>query len=139
VITAVDTSVLVDVFAADPEFGPPSREALSRCLREGSLVASEVVWAEVCAGFPEASAALDALDRLGVLFAPLDESAARAAGTAWRQYRSRGGSRQRVIADFMIGAHACALADRLLTRDRGYYRAYFAELSLLEPGPPGHR
>lgn len=48
-------------------------------------------------------------------------------------YRKSGGSRERVIADFMIGAHALANADRLLTRDRGFYRKYFKQLRVLDP------
>jgi hypothetical protein len=127
--------VLVDVLSADPKFGPTSREAVRSCLREGGLTACEVVWAETAAGFPAVADASVALDRLGVRFTALDVAASEHAATAWRDYRQRGGRRDRVIADFLVGAHASATADRLLTRDRGFYRAYFADLPILDPSP----
>lgn len=133
-ITAVDTSVLLDIFGADSEFGPRSAAAMRGCLAEGSLVACEVVWAETAASFATKTAAEAAFTGLRVDFSPLDASTSLAVGQAWRTYRKAGGSKERVIADFLIGAHALAHADQLLTRDRGFYRRYFDELRIVDPG-----
>lgn len=125
--------MLIDVFGADPGFGERSREALRECLAEGGLVACDVVWAEVTAAFADAATARGALERLGVAFSALDAPAALAAGEAWAAYRRGGGRRDRVIADFLIGAHASTAADRFLTRDRGVYRRYFEDVVLVDP------
>lgn len=132
-ITSVDTSVLLDVFGADDVFLERSRDALRRAIRDGGLVACDVVWAEISGFFPQRELAMDAMERVGIAFDPLDRDAALVAGGAWREYRKRGGKRTRVIADFLIGAHAQRRADRLLTRDRGFYRAYFRRLNVLDP------
>ena len=132
-ITAVDTSVLLDLFGADPTFGPPSRKAISSCLSEGQLIACEVVWAEVAGFFPSPDAAQGAMNRLGLEFSAIGLEAALVASTAWKGYRNRGGKRDRVVADFLIGAHAFSQAERLLTRDRGFYRTYFSRLRVLDP------
>jgi hypothetical protein len=139
VITAVDTSVLLDVFGADAEFGPRSAAALRVCLAEGSLIACEVVWAETAASFATDVAAEQALNGLRVGFSATDDSIALAVGRAWRAYRKAGGTRERVVADFLVGAHALARADRLLTRDRGFYRSYFAGLPIVDPGDEPER
>ncbi len=132
-ITAVDTGVLIDVFGADPIHHEASAMALRQGIREGRLIACSPVWAEVSAAFPSAAAAAAAMASLGVSFDPLTASTASAAGDAWRSYRSQGGTRRRVIADFLIGCHGSSQADRLLTRDRGFYRTYFDSLTILEP------
>jgi predicted nucleic acid-binding protein len=139
VITAVDTNVLLDVFSDDTEFGRRSANALRRCIAEGSLLACDVVWAETGAWFPDATAAEHALSRLRVDYSPLAAATALAAGSAWQAYRQDGGTRERVVADFLIGAHAAAQADRLLTRDRGFYRSYFARLPIIDPGDEPER
>lgn len=131
-ITAVDTSVLLDIFGADPAFGSRSKSALRSCVSEGSLVACEVVWAEVAGFFPSPEAAQEAMGRLGVEFSAIELETALAASASWKKYRGRGGRRDRVAADFLIGAHASLQANRLLTRDRGVYRAYFSSLKVID-------
>jgi predicted nucleic acid-binding protein len=132
VITAVDTSILLDLFTDDERHGPAAARALRASLDQGRLVACEAVWAEVCALFSEGKGP-EVLGRLGVEYDPLGIQAATRAGTLWAAYRAAGGPRTRVVADFLIGAHAYVQADHLLTRDRGFYRAYFRDLAVLEP------
>jgi hypothetical protein len=76
VITSVDTSVLLDVFNADPSFGPRSSAALRRCLREGRVTACDVVWAELGAFFASSEAIGDAMRSVGVEFDALTIDAA---------------------------------------------------------------
>lgn len=135
--TAVDSSVLLDVLGADSRFGEVSRGALRAAYDAGALVACEVVWAEVRAHFPSDDAFAAALGLLGVRFEPLSPEAALAAGRLWRESRQGGkGGRSRVVADFLIGAHALFQAEALLTRDRGFYRRYFGDLRLIDPTQP---
>lgn len=135
-ITAVDTNVLLDLFGADPVFGPRSQQTLRSSLAEGRLIACEVVWTEVASFFASLKAAREAMERLGVEFSPVARETALAASQVWKLYRNRGGQRTRVAADFLIGAHAQLQAERLLTRDRGFYRSYFSRLRLLDPTKP---
>lgn len=133
-ITAIDTNVLLDILGGDPKFGQLSAGALRRCISEGAVVACEVVWAETAIFFEKESQYLKAMETLGIAFDPIAQGAALRAGSVWRQYRGNGGKRTRVAADFLIGAHAVSECNRLLTRDRGFYRSYFKGLKVLDPG-----
>ena len=128
-ITAIDTSVLLDVFLPDPQFGRQSLEVLKSCTREGALVISEIVYAELACAFKEERIMQGVLERSGIQLHPSDRKTLWKAGELWKQYRVRIGTsstkQQRILADFWIGAHALLQADRLLTRDRGFYRDYF--------------
>ena len=55
------------------------------------------------------------------------------AGHMQRRFRDRGGRRERVVADFLIGAHALLQSDALVTRDAGFYRDYFKGLKVIVP------
>ena len=132
-ITGVDTSVLIDVFRDDPDRGRLAADVLRRCIRDGRLVACDIVWAELAGFFPSQDLLDVAMSRLDIGFLPMERSAALCAGAMWRKYRAQGGKRERIIADFLIAAHARVQCDRLLTRDRGFCRDYFKDLTVIDP------
>ena len=131
-ITAVDTSVLLDVFLPDDKHGPRSREWLRNAYDRGAILVCDVVYAELVPAFQNRASLEDALKRISVTISPINTAFAYEAGARWLQYRRAGGRRNRIIADFLIGAHAVATADAFLTRDRGFYATYYPELKGLE-------
>ena len=127
-ITAVDTSVLLDVFLPDERHGHESRDRLRAAYDAGAVVVSDVVYAELAAVFPDQATLDDALDEIAATTSGIDKAMAFEAGLRWKRYRQAGGPRTRIIADFLIGAHALAVADTFLTRDRGFYATHYPEL-----------
>lgn len=127
----VDTNVLIDIIHEDPLFAEASTQALERCAEQGVLVINPIIYGEVgaiCDSLEE----LDSLLSLGLFRRdPLIWEASFLAGQAFRRYRKNGGQKQRVLADFLIGAHASVAVFGLISRDTGYLK-YF-KLELLNP------
>lgn len=130
---AVDSSVLLDVLTEDTRFGAASAAALAQALSTGEVVVSDAVVAEVQAMLDTRDTAMDALSEFGIRFLPTSEVAAVRAGHMQRRFRDRGGRRERVVADFLIGAHALLQCRGLITRDAGFFRDYFKGLKVIVP------
>ncbi|MGH9482415.1 MAG: type II toxin-antitoxin system VapC family toxin [Terriglobales bacterium] len=132
-ITAIDTNVLLDILVPSDDFYDASASALQDAAGEGSLVISDIVYAELCIHFETQRASDTFLESNGIRVQSLTREAHFLASRAWRTYREQGGRRTRILADFLIGAHAQKQATRLLSRDRGFYRKLFPALDLHDP------
>jgi predicted nucleic acid-binding protein len=131
-LTAVDSSALLDVITDDPDFADASERALRIAAREGALVVCECVLAEIAPSLTEADLE-EFLSDWQLKFTPSSRESALLAGKKFATYLRRGGRGGRIVSDFLIAAHAQLHADRLLARDRGYVRDYFKTLRLWEP------
>jgi predicted nucleic acid-binding protein len=132
-ITAIDTNVLLDVLAPNEEFCETSVAALEEGANSGSLVVCDLVYAELCIHFSSQRECDGFLEGNEIRVEPLNKEAHFLASRVWRAYRKQGGRRTRILADFLIGAHAQIQATRLLSRDRGFYRKLFPSLDFFDP------
>lgn len=131
-ITAIDSSVLIDLLTDSESLAGNATAALRQAAEDGSLIVCETVVAEITPALPPGKVEAF-LESCSIRFVPSSRESALMAGETFKTYLKRGGKRGRVVADFVIAAHAYTHADRLLTRDRGYYRDYFRKLKVWEP------
>lgn len=132
-ITAIDTNILLDILVPNEEFYEASADALQDSAAEGSLVISDIVYAELCIHFETRQECDAFLESNDIRMQSLNREAHFLASRAWRTYRRQGGQRTRILADFLIGAHARTQATRLLSRDRGFYHNLFPSLEVHDP------
>jgi predicted nucleic acid-binding protein len=136
--TAVDTNIFVVLWDPEDKLNIPIRSALDTALARGSLIVAPPVYAELLAYPSRSEAFLDYFFKeSGVLVDwNLDEAIWRAAGHAFQEYavrrrKQREPGPRRILADFLIGAHALQNGFSLLTLDDRMYRAAFPRLSIV--------
>lgn len=133
-ITAVDSNIVIDVIGQTNPFTAAALVALDQGRVRGALLVCPVVVAETARHFVSPRKMHHTYDAMHFELRPFGWADLHRAGTAWATYcRNTAKPRRRMLADFLVAAHAVIHADALLTRDRGYYANYFPELHLLEP------
>jgi predicted nucleic acid-binding protein len=135
--TAIDTNIFVALWDADLATTSAARTALETSYRRGNLIVAAPVFAELIAA-PRRTE-----NFVGAFFADsgiaidweLGERVWRSAGNAFRSYaerrrKHRDFGARRILADFLIGAHAAEHDYQLLTADVRLYRAAFPTLKI---------
>lgn len=136
-VTALDSNVLIDLLGAETRFTAASIAALDAARMEGALVICPLVAAEISDHFRSPSALEENLTAMGIAVDAMSVATLHLAGTIFVRYRQRSAKpKERMLVDFLVGAHALRQAGALLTRDRGYYRTYFPQLRVVDAG--GH-
>ena len=118
-------------FLQNKRFASNSRKLLKFAYDEGALIICDIVHAELVPQFEGRSMLDKPLEDINVSVSSVNTDVAFLAGGKWGLYSKSGGERERIISDFIIGAHAIVKAGRFLTRDWGFYRSYFPELQIV--------
>ena len=137
--TAIDTNILVALWDKEEPLSPAVWPALDAALARGSLIVAAPVYGELLA-FPSRSESfLDQFFSDTGIFVDwdLNESVWRGAGRAFqastaRRRKQRGPGPRRILADFLIGAHALQNGYSLLTLDERFFHSAFPRLPIVK-------
>jgi predicted nucleic acid-binding protein len=129
----VDTNVWIDCIDESSSWHQWAIEQLQSCSERYPLHVNIVIYSELLIPGPDV-AALDAmLDIYATLRTQLPWASASITATAYALYRRSGGTKQKPLPDFFIGAHAAVSNLSVLTRDPKPYKSYFTKLQVIAP------
>ena len=131
----VDTNVLLDVLEDDPAWVSWSMHQLRTQSIIHELVINPIIYAELSTTFESVDALDGVIQTMGLKYQELPHPALFLASMAFVQYRRSKGTKNYVLPDFFIGAHAAVHGWAILTRDPRRYRNYFPRVQLITPDP----
>jgi predicted nucleic acid-binding protein len=127
---------MIALWDRDSALSLAAQNALDAAFNRGTLVAAAPVFAELLAAPGRSETFVGSFfEETGITVDwELPEQIWRSAGRAFQAYaerrrRQRDRGARRILADFLIGAHALANGCRLLTLDDRLYRTAFPKLS----------
>jgi len=151
---ALDTNILLDILLPDPEYKNKSLSLVIEYSRTTRLIISELVYAELASQFSEIDLLNMFLHDFNIILKNTSPEGLWFAARAWKKYiKNRDDtlqcnhcgnkqevkcqicgeniiSKRHIISDFIIAGHAITMADKLISRDRGFYRTYFNKLKV---------
>jgi predicted nucleic acid-binding protein len=129
----VDSSVILDVFLDDPQWGDWSEGMLAKLSRTSALLINTIIYTEISIGFERIEELEKAVFECGFKMAAIPKEALFLAGKAYVRYKKRKGKRVAPLPDFLIGAHAAVEGLELVTRDVRRIKTYFPGVKIISP------
>ena len=129
----VDSNVILDILTTDPKWYQWSANKLSYLSESHNLIINDIIYTEISIGFDKIEDLDDVISESFFKILPIPKSALFLAGKAFLNYKRKNGSKNLVLPDFFIGAHAAILKIPLLTRDISRYKTYFPTIELISP------
>ena len=131
--TLVDTNIWVDCIDEASPWHEWAVDQLQKLSERSPLHVNLIIYTELLVPGPNIDALDALLDVYETLRSPLPWACASLTAAAFALYRRRGGSKQKPVPDFYIGAHAAVANLSVLTRDATPYRGYFPRLLVVAP------
>jgi predicted nucleic acid-binding protein len=132
-VILVDTNVLLDLVLEDKIWADWSQHQLEAASVHERLAINPVIYSELSIAFTRIEELDGMLADAALAYEAIPREALFLAGKVFMNYRRRQGTKQGVLPDFYIGAHAAVMEWPLLTRDPARYRSYFPTVRLLSP------
>ena len=98
-----------------------------------TLVINPIIYSELSIAFARIEELEAVIAEASLKVESIPREALFLAGKAFLRYRRGRGTKQSVLPDFYIGAHAAVMQWPILTRDAKRYRRYFPDVRLIAP------
>ncbi|MER9899465.1 type II toxin-antitoxin system VapC family toxin [Mesorhizobium sp. M0130] len=129
--TFVDTNVLLDAMDVGAPRHKWAKEQLARA--DQPVVLCDIGYSEFSVSIATLEEANKSIRELALDRAPFSDESLFRAGKAYAEYKKRGGTKNNVLSDFLIGALAEAEQAPLLTANERDFRSYFPSITLICP------
>jgi predicted nucleic acid-binding protein len=132
-VTAIDANIFLDLLTGSLAEVKSAHAALAAAKKSGPLVASTICYAEISRNFASMDQTDEFFELMSCRVDRIEQNSAFLAGQFFDQYKRRGGTRARILPDFLIAAHAQLNADRILSRDTRFFGPNFPRLKAVSP------
>lgn len=130
----VDTNVVISLLDEDHEHHMWCREQIAEARENGPIVITDIVYSEFSIGMASKADTDEAIAQLAFNRHRPSTEALFLAGRAFKTYKEQNnGTKNNVLPDFIIGAHAFSEECSLITCNKKDFRGYFEDLAITSP------